>query len=209
MWRRIGLTTLHCTGRHLESDYQEGRHAEGCRRQIRHHYRRAAVDAADAPGLPACCGRVFALERNACASRSNTRAPPPTHTHAHLPAVLAGGHIFYPGYDDQMVKTGCPVHEDMTWRVTQKAAGPVFQNTTPPCKREGLLWEWFRKLEADDWSLDANGYTTSFRMHAKKGKTVEDLREVILTKPDGLSCTWNLGAADFYPSTSGKVEAAK
>lgn len=63
--------------------------------------------------------------------------------------------------------------------------------------------------QEDGWTVDADGYTTSFRVHAKNGKSVDDLHAVTKMAPQGLSCSWNLGAADFYPSTSGKVEAAK
>jgi hypothetical protein len=64
-------------------------------------------------------------------------------------------------------------------------------------------------IHREGWVLDANGYTTSFRVHAKNGKTLDDLMAVIGAKPSDLSCTFNLGAADFYPKTSGKVQAAR
>jgi hypothetical protein len=30
-------------------------------------------------------------------------------------------------------------------------------------RAQGLLWTWYKKLRSDGWTLDANGYTTSFR----------------------------------------------
>ena len=74
---------------------------------------------------------------------------------------------------------------------------------------QGVLWTWYAELHKAGWILDANGYTTSFRVHAKGGKSIEDLNEVIARAPEGLGCSWNLGAADFYPRTSGKLQAAR
>ncbi|KXZ54955.1 hypothetical protein GPECTOR_3g123 [Gonium pectorale] len=130
----------------------------------------------------------------------------------YLPAADAyvcenGGRILYPGSD---LPTACPVTEDKEWRASHDhAAGPITQDAVPPAEREGPLWDLYRKLQADGWSLDANGYTTSFRVHARGGKTMEQLRALLADKPSGLSCSFNLGAADFYPSTSGKVQAAR
>lgn len=28
---------------------------------------------------------------------------------------------------------------------------------------KGVLWEWYRQLKNDGWTLDASGYSTSFR----------------------------------------------
>lgn len=28
---------------------------------------------------------------------------------------------------------------------------------------KGVLWEWYRQLKKDGWTLDASGYSTSFR----------------------------------------------
>ncbi len=36
-------------------------------------------------------------------------------------------------------------------------------NTPPHFLPQGVLWDFFRQLHAEGWSLDANGYTTSFR----------------------------------------------
>lgn len=46
-------------------------------------------------------------------------------------------------------------------------------------------------------------------VHAKNGKTLEELHAVIESRPKELTCTFNLGAADFYLSTSGKAAAAR
>ncbi|KAG2486320.1 hypothetical protein HYH03_015024 [Edaphochlamys debaryana] len=130
----------------------------------------------------------------------------------YLPAADAyvcenGGRILYPGSD---LPTACPVTEDKEWRASHDfACGGVEQDVTPPAKREGPLWDLYRKLSAEGWSLDANGYTTSFRAHARSGKSLEQLREEIAARPKELDSSFNLGAADFYPSTSGKVRAAR
>ncbi|KAL6759566.1 hypothetical protein V8C86DRAFT_1807886 [Haematococcus lacustris] len=128
-----------------------------------------------------------------------------------LPAADAfvcenGGRVFYPGSPHP---SACPLSEDLGWRAQQVAAGPPQQDACAPGARQGALWEWFRSLEAQAWSLDASGYTTSFRVHARGGKSVEALQELIRSAPDCLACSWNLGAADFYPATSGKVRAAQ
>lgn len=118
-----------------------------------------------------------------------------------------GGRILYPGSD---LPTACPVTEDAEWRSSHDSvAGGVEQDAVPPSERKGSLWDFYRQLQADGWSLDANGYTTSFRVHIKGGKTLEQFQEVAAARPPGLACSFNLGAADFYPSTSGKVMAAR
>ena len=44
------------------------------------------------------------------------------------------------------------------------------------------------------------------RVHAgKNGKTLAQLHEVIGEAPTTLKSSFNLGSADFYPATSGKV----
>ncbi|KAG2432634.1 hypothetical protein HXX76_008974 [Chlamydomonas incerta] len=119
-----------------------------------------------------------------------------------------GGRILYPGSD---LPTACPVTEDKEWRASHDhAAGSIDQDATPPQDRKGPLWDLYRTLHADGWSLDANGYTTSFRVHANRnGKTLEALQAVVAAAPAGLASSFNLGAADFYPDTSGKVMAAR
>ncbi|GLC33935.1 hypothetical protein PLESTB_000819800 [Pleodorina starrii] len=130
----------------------------------------------------------------------------------YLPAADAyvcenGGRILYPGSD---LPTACPVTEDKDWRSSHdNVAGSLEQDAVQPNDRSGPLWDLYRKLASEGWSLDANGYTTSFRVHARGGKTMEQLRELAASRPEGLSCSFNLGAADFYPSTSGKVMAAR
>jgi hypothetical protein len=49
-------------------------------------------------------------------------------------------------------------------------ACPCSQDTVVPEKREGALWDMYRSLQADGWSLDASGYTTSFRCGGGVGK---------------------------------------
>ncbi|GAX80007.1 hypothetical protein CEUSTIGMA_g7446.t1 [Chlamydomonas eustigma] len=118
----------------------------------------------------------------------------------------SGGRIFYPG---SHLDTACPIREDDTWRASQEGAGPVYQDIIEPEKREGLLWTFYRELKQQGWTIDANGYTTSIRVHAKNGKSMAQLQSLASSAPSGLSCSFNLGAADFYPATSGKLQAAK
>jgi hypothetical protein len=54
--------------------------------------------------------------------------------------------------------------------------------------------------------------TRCWRLHRllrTEGKTQEQLQALIDARPPELSCTWNLGVADFYPSTSGKAAVAR
>ncbi len=53
----------------------------------------------------------------------------------------------------------------------------------------------------------ATAVLTPPSVHIKGGKTLEQFQEVAAARPPGLACSFNLGAADFYPSTSGKVGA--
>ena len=46
------------------------------------------------------------------------------------------------------------------------AAGPPDTDSIPPAERPGILWELYRELAADGWSLDAFSYTTNFRFVA-------------------------------------------
>ncbi|GFR53021.1 hypothetical protein Agub_g15713 [Astrephomene gubernaculifera] len=131
----------------------------------------------------------------------------------YLPAADAyvcenGGRIFYPGGE---LPTACPLTEDEEWRRCHDGvAGTVRQDGVAARDREGPLWDFYRRLLGEGWHLDANGYTTSFRVHANRGgKTLPQLQALTAAKPPGLSCSFNLGAADFYPATSGKVMAAR
>lgn len=78
-------------------------------------------------------------------------------------------------------------------------------------RSQGELWAWYRQLKGDGWKLDAVSYATAFRLSLKgsAGKTPADLQAVIASRPAALDCSFNLGAADFYPSTSGKDRAAQ
>lgn len=40
---------------------------------------------------------------------------------------------------------------------------PPTPKPLPSFLSQGSLWDFYRQLQADGWSLDANGYTTSFR----------------------------------------------
>ena len=47
------------------------------------------------------------------------------------------------------------------------------------------------------------------RMKAKDGKTAAQLADVVKNLKPGLTSSTNIGLADFYPSTSGKENAAQ
>lgn len=83
-----------------------------------------------------------------------------------LPSPAPGGRIFYPG---SSLPTACPITEDEEWRTTQAAAGPANQDCIEPAARQGVLWAWHKELKADGWTLDATGYTTSFRSVQGRG----------------------------------------
>jgi hydroxymethylpyrimidine pyrophosphatase-like HAD family hydrolase len=117
-----------------------------------------------------------------------------------------GGRIFYPG---SSLPVACPVSEDDEWRSLQAAqAGDPGQDAIKPEERIGNLWDLYRALGKEGYKLDANGYTTSFRTHPGS-KTMEELIQISRSCPPGICSSFNIGAADFYPVTSGKVEAAK
>lgn len=80
------------------------------------------------------------------------------------------------------------------------------QDGVRPEERVGDLWDLYRSLHKEGYKLDGNGYTTSFRVHPGI-KTNKDLEQIVKECPPGLSSSFNIGAADFYPETSGKVRA--
>ncbi|DBB06799.1 hypothetical protein WJX82_001393 [Trebouxia sp. C0006] len=131
---------------------------------------------------------------------------------AFLPAADAyvcenGGRIYYP---DTSLTVALPISEDIAWRKTHNAtAGPPDTDAVPPLERPGKLWDLYRKLDADGWALDAFSYTTNFRLKAKDGKTPDDVLNVVKSLDPDLASSFNIGLADFYPSTSGKEKAAK
>lgn len=47
------------------------------------------------------------------------------------------------------------------------------------------------------------------RLKAKDGKTPDDVLNVVKNLDPDLSSSFNIGLADFYPSTSGKEKAAQ
>lgn len=116
--------------------------------------------------------------------------------------------------------TLCDLREDTAWRLRHAAAaGPPSANEgVPPAKREGPLWDAYRSLEAEGWTPDASGYSTSFRLPLRRSsssaskngvsnsgeKTERDLDLALQSLPPCLSSSRNLGCADVFPSTSGK-----
>lgn len=129
----------------------------------------------------------------------------------YLPAADAiitenGGVIFYP---DGSLPTAVPLRQDLDWRATmEEVVGPLSAVNESHEERPGLLWQWYRELAAAGWVLDGAGYTANFRVSRGPNHSEQDLKDVIARCPPGLSCSFNLGHADFYPATSGKASAA-
>uniref|UniRef100_A0A7S0WP63 Sucrose phosphatase-like domain-containing protein n=1 Tax=Pyramimonas obovata TaxID=1411642 RepID=A0A7S0WP63_9CHLO len=99
--------------------------------------------------------------------------------------------------------------EDHAWRATQTpTVGSVHEARKPPADRKGLLWDSYRKLHADGWTVDAQSYTTLFRVKGGD-KDPAELEQFIASLPEGLASSVNLGMADIYPSTSGKHSATR
>lgn len=46
------------------------------------------------------------------------------------------------------------------------AAGPPDSEVTPPEKRKGKLWEFYREVTSQGWPVDCHSYTTNFRCAA-------------------------------------------
>lgn len=132
-----------------------------------------------------------------------------------LPAADAyvaenGGRVFMPVPASRAL-TAAPIEEDMQWRWRHAAAGPPTQGGLPPEERAGELWDLFRSVQQDGWAVDARSYSTSFRISLSRSpnKTAEDLLAMVRDLPPTLASSYNLGAADFYPATSGKDMAAQ
>lgn len=117
-----------------------------------------------------------------------------------------GGRIFYPtGPLDY--PSAAPLVEDMAWRQQQAGvAGPPGQDVVPPEQRIGALWQFYAALKVNAPALhaDACSYTTAFRVKGPAAAVAAALQEL----PPGLATALNLGAADVFPDTSGKVNGA-
>lgn len=56
------------------------------------------------------------------------------------------------------------------------AAGPPEQEGILPEKRQGPLWDAYRKLESAGWTVDGRDYSTAFRVRPTPGKDFTDLQ---------------------------------
>lgn len=118
-----------------------------------------------------------------------------------------GGRIFW---HDHTLPTAAPIAEDLEWRHHHtQATGPPDQEGVAPEKRQGPLWDAFRALKAQGWAVDARDYSTAFRVKPAPGKGLDELQAVLQETTQYLTCSWNLGMADVYPTTSGKAAAAQ
>lgn len=80
----------------------------------------------------------------------------------------------------------------------------------PIHQRQGALWEYARQLTEQGFIADTEGYATCFRVNRKHQSSASLEKFVALVKseiprPPELSTSVNLGAVDFYPVASGKL----
>lgn len=141
-----------------------------------------------------------------------------------------GGRIFYPTQgtefqcyqfhpSDNLNHTASfSLQEDVEWyRKIATVAGvrSYIGNRVPREKvehlvevdeRDGLLWDYGRKLTRKGIVLDITGYSSCFRVNRAQQRNVNVFQALLSdpTIPDGLSSSENLGCIDFYPSQSGK-----
>lgn len=98
------------------------------------------------------------------------------------------------------------LEEDASWRDAHAVgAGPRANDALAPLHRSGPLWDAYRAFISDGWTPDAAGYTTSFRLPLRAGKTEADLDAALARLPPTLAHSRNLGCADVYPVSSGKA----
>jgi hypothetical protein len=76
-------------------------------------------------------------------------------------------------------------------------------------ERKGLLWDFARNLAAKGYIIDAEGYSSCFRVNRMQqttltGKDFETLLSGKVSHPEGLATSTNLGCVDYYPAESGK-----
>ncbi len=151
-----------------------------------------------------------------------------------------GGRIFWRrGYDGGDSSEDI-LEEDATWRrrIISESAGAIGdmqEDGLAPEHRQGALWDLYRRLTAEGWHCDAEGYATSFRIRLDEGATGPQEREgdvlPLASSSDcfdarrlwertapfngggggltsmGLSCSVNLGLVDVFPVGSGKQAA--
>ena len=117
-------------------------------------------------------------------------------------AAENGGRLWWHRQDRP---TLAQLEEDASWRDAHAAgAGPRANDALAPLHRSGPLWDAYRAFISDGWTPDASGYTTSFRLPHRAGKTEADLDAALARLPPTLTHSRNLGCADVYPVTSGK-----
>ena len=112
----------------------------------------------------------------------------------------SGGRIWHHGREDlawaQLIHNGSEMRR---WR-----------SARDPKTRPGPLWTVYRRLLAEGWQVDANGYETQFRIRLPSAN-LSDRFGAVLAQLDaeGLAHAWNLGHVDVFPKTSGKANAAR
>ncbi len=100
---------------------------------------------------------------------------------------------------------------DKDWIKTfEKITGEIPSNK-PPEKRNGVLWNTYKKLKDQGYKVDAKGYDTAFRVHLEESvnKSLDQIQSIIQNFPKTITVRKNLGKIDFYPTLSGKGNAVK
>lgn len=142
-------------------------------------------------------------------------------------AVEAGGRIFYPANEnsrDNLITvkpqkykgvkeeelTSFGLVEDLVWRKNiEEYCGSFDSNQSRATDRDGLLWEYGRRLIEKGFVLDTKGYSSCFRVNKKQQVSVSDddfnaLKDGRMELFSGLATSVNLNCIDIYPAISGK-----
>lgn len=125
-----------------------------------------------------------------------------------------GGRIFYPAEGSERRSGNLVVGpeekylvEDEDWRITlAEGSGDASQDFLTPGERIGPLWDLYRQLVKAGCTVDTHTYYTMIRVSAGDGG--RELEEAKRNLPSELSCSSNFGLTDFFPSRSGKRQAA-
>ena len=96
-----------------------------------------------------------------------------------------GGRVFWPVGDGSCAGgdggDGVVLEEDVQWRariVEAGACGGLEQDEMAPSARSGAVWALYHELEKEGWSVDSNGYTTSFRVKFPQPNPSNSLEKV-------------------------------
>jgi len=107
------------------------------------------------------------------------------------------------------------INLDKEWTsLMEKFCGPE-STELPPLEREGVLWDWARKLSERGYEIDARSYYFGFRVDLEKQSNDECKSDeafcdfVNKNLPEDLATSTNIGKYDFFPKVSGKGNAVR